>query len=111
MKPGLLVSLVCFVLAACDTGTPTPANTQAPTQTTAAQRTTPGPATASVGPSISAGSTPGALPTPSGGGLAWTQLVQATAGPEARQDHTWTVIADVAYLFGGRTADGPANDL
>jgi hypothetical protein len=40
-------------------------------------------------------------------------------GPPARTDHTWTVGwapgADhdrpVAYLFGGRTADGPSNDL
>jgi N-acetylneuraminic acid mutarotase len=41
----------------------------------------------------------------------WTALVNVAAGPSAREDHTWTVIDDVAYLFGGRTADGPANDL
>jgi hypothetical protein len=42
---------------------------------------------------------------------AWRELVAATAGPAAREDHTWTVTGDQAYLFGGRTNDGPANDL
>ena len=115
MKPGLLASLACAVIAACGTGAPTPTNTQAPTQTVGAQTitpgpTTPGPATSSPAPSSSTMPTPALSPTPLDV-AAWTRLTQATAGPAAREDHTWTVVDDVAYLFGGRTADGPANDL
>ena len=110
MKPGLLASLACAVIAACGTGAPTPTSTQAPTQTIGAQTITPGPATSSPAPSSSTMPTPALSPTPRDA-VAWTRLTQATAGPAAREDHTWTVVDDVAYLFGGRTADGPANDL
>jgi hypothetical protein len=110
MRPGLLASLLCFVLVACGAGTPTPTITQAPTQTVGAQPSTPGPATPSLGPSITVEPTPTESPTPLDA-TAWRQLTQAAGGPAAREDHTWTVIGDVAYLFGGRTADGPANDL
>jgi N-acetylneuraminic acid mutarotase len=61
-------------------------------------------------PSTSAAPTLAVSPTPPGA-TAWRQLIQGTAGPPAREDHTWTVIDDLAYLFGGRAADGPANDL
>lgn len=115
MRPRLLASLACAIFTACGTGAPSPTNTQVPTQTVGAQPSTPapatpGPATPTAGPSTSVVPTPTVAPTPPGA-TAWTQLTQATAGPAAREDHTWTVLGDVAYLFGGRTADGPANDL
>jgi hypothetical protein len=116
MKPGLLASLLCSVVVACSATAPSPTNTQAPTGTVGAQPTTPVPATPTAGPSPSSVPTPTGAITPTGvptpvDALAWTQITQATAGPAAREDHTWTVIGDQAYLFGGRTEDGPANDL
>ena len=113
MRPGLLASLACVALAACGSG-PTPTTTAAPTQTVGAQPATPGPATPgpatpTVGPIISGSPQPTDSATPPDA-TKWTKLAVA-AGPSAREDHTWTVIGDQAYLFGGRTADGPANDL
>ena len=110
MKPGLPAFLAGALLAACGAGTPTPTNTGAPTQTVGAQPSTPAPAPPSVAPSTTVAPTPSGAATPVPA-VAWTQLNQATAGPVAREDHTWTVMGDTAYLFGGRTADGPANDL
>jgi hypothetical protein len=47
------------------------------------------------------------------GGPAWRAIISSGQAPSAREDHTWTVDGDgaVAYLFGGRTADGPSNEL
>lgn len=110
MRPGLLASLTCAVLAACGTGTPTPTSTQAPTQTVGAQPSTPGPAAPTVAPSVSAAPTPTGTPVPVDA-TTWRELIDVAPGPSAREDHTWTVVGDVAYMFGGRTTDGPANDL
>ena len=113
MRSGLLASLACVALAACGSG-PTPTTSAAPTQTAGAQPSTPAPATPTVGPTISVEPTPTVTPTPTptpADAASWTRLTQAAAGPAAREDHTWTVVDDVVYLFGGRTADGPANDL
>lgn len=112
MKPGLLACLVCVVLAACGTSAPTPIATPAPTQTVGAQPSTPQPASPTIGPSAA----PSAAPTPTGTpvppeALTGTELAPSTGGPPGRLDHTWTIVNDSAYLFGGRTADGPANDL
>ena len=43
----------------------------------------------------------------------WVQRSDVAGGPSARQDHTWTVdeANEVAYLFGGLTADGASNEL
>jgi hypothetical protein len=43
----------------------------------------------------------------------WTARTGSAVGPAAREDHTWTVdeAGQRAYLFGGRTADGPQADL
>lgn len=40
----------------------------------------------------------------------WRQLAGEAPGLTAREDHTWTLdpVGRVAYLFGGRTADGTA---
>lgn len=110
MRLRLLASLACTALAACGTGTPSPTNTQAPTQTVGAQPSTPGPATPSAGPSTSPAPTPTLSATPLDE-TGWLELTNVAPGPSAREDHTWTVIDDVAYLFGGRTKNGPANDL
>ena len=52
------------------------------------------------------GQTP--VPTPIAG---WTRI--GVDGPSAREDHSWTIDGDgeTTYLFGGRTADGPSNEL
>lgn len=52
---------------------------------------------------------PSATPSPVG----WLELSHVSAGPGAREDHTWTVSGDgtVGYLFGGRDADGASNEL
>ena len=44
---------------------------------------------------------------------AWIERSEITGGPSPRQDHTWTVdqANQVAYLFGGNTADGASNEL
>lgn len=123
MKPGLLASLLCSVLAACGAGAPASTNTQAPTQTVGAPSPTPGPS--SPGPATpTSGPTTPVVPTPTITPIAedattWRELTEVASGPSARTDHTWTagwaVGAEgdrpVAYLFGGRTADGPSNDL
>jgi hypothetical protein len=57
---------------------------------------------------------PGAQPSPSDAPVAgWREVALPGAGPSAREDHTWTVDAagTTAYLFGGRTDDGPSNEL
>ena len=52
------------------------------------------------------GQTPLATPL-----LGWNEI--DVSGPSARDDHTWTIDGDGAttYLFGGRTDDGPSNEL
>jgi hypothetical protein len=62
---------------------------------------TPPGSTASPEPQITGGGPPQAPP-------AWTERGDVASGPEAREDHTWTVNGDgsVAYLFGGRGAAG-----
>jgi hypothetical protein len=117
MRPGLLASLACVALTACGSG-PTPTDTASPTQTAGAQRATPVPTPRTVEPTISAEPSPSDGPTPADA-TSWRELTEVVPGPAAREDHTWTVgwapapegDRPVAYLFGGRTADGPANDL
>jgi len=43
--------------------------------------------------------------------VGWREVT--VSGPSAREDHTWTVdeMASTAFLFGGRTDDGPSNEL
>jgi hypothetical protein len=117
MKQGLLGSLICLLVAACGAGgpTPSPATTIAPTPTAGAQPTPALTATPTVAAS------PTGLPTPTGTPgveptipiASWSERGDVAAGPSAREDHTWTVDGDggVAYLFGGRSADGPSNEL
>ncbi|MEA2676273.1 MAG: hypothetical protein QOJ81_414, partial [Chloroflexota bacterium] len=115
MRRGLLAGLACIVLAACGTSAPIPISTPAPTQTVRAQPSTPVPASPTTRPTLPAATgTPIAIDT-----TTWRELTEVATGPSAREDHTWTVgwavgstgDRPVAYLFGGRTADGPANDL
>lgn len=49
--------------------------------------------------------------TPSLG--SWVERTDVAAGPSAREDHTWTVNGDgtIAYLFGGRGANGASDEL
>jgi len=41
------------------------------------------------------------------------ERTDVATGPSAREDHTWTVNGEgtIAYLFGGRTADGASGEL
>jgi hypothetical protein len=52
------------------------------------------------------------MPSPAGP-LEWRPITTGGTSPAAREDHTWTVDGDrrIAYLFGGRTADGPSDEL
>jgi len=113
MRQGLLTGLVAIATLACTTGaipttTPGPSATPGPTQTAGAQptpaRTSPPTAPSVAPPTL----TPGATAA-----VAWTERSDVAPGPDAREDHTWTVDGDgqVAYLFGGRSADGPQADL
>ena len=114
MGRGLVASLACLLLAtvACTTSGPTPIPSQQPTPTpTLTLTAAPSPtAAATAGPTP----TPAATTTPFGQrGADWGPRLDVAAGPAAREDHTWTVDPQgrVAYLFGGRTADGPQADL
>jgi hypothetical protein len=83
------------------TGQPSPVVTDSPTDTAASPRATTVP-------------TPGATPPPASESptvSGWRQVDEV--GPTGREDHTWTVddAGTTAYLFGGRTADGPSNEL
>ncbi|CAN5852053.1 hypothetical protein BH24CHL6_BH24CHL6_12420 [soil metagenome] len=118
----LLIAACAPAGAPSDTAQPTPA-TPGPatpgvpaTPTGTAQPTaapteipTPGSPPASVPPSATAGPTTTPAPPVE---LAWSELDSA-GGPEAREDHTWTVNGDGsgAYLFGGRAGGREFNDL
>jgi N-acetylneuraminic acid mutarotase len=101
-RPAPLTALLAAgLLAACSSAT-----TPSPTATAA---TSPDPSAASPG----ASGTPPASATPGATPAGWRELTVAD-GPEAREDHTWTVAADgaTALLFGGRRGDGtPLADL
>ena len=83
-----------------------PSLTAAPSSTAAPSNSTP-----SVAPSASLivpAPSPSTRPAPT---LTWREV--GVSGPRAREDHTWTVAADgiTAFLFGGRTADGPSDEI
>ena len=83
--------LVAILLAACSAP---PTETGPSATITASPAPTPSASTAA--PSVTPTATPEPLP------LAWGRL--EADGPEAREDHTWTLdgAGEVAYLFGGR---------
>jgi hypothetical protein len=116
----LVLALVGCTGGGAATPTASPITTLPATQPTSPLPASPG-ATASqptqAAPSPSAEASE--LPTPPGPGatgepvgLEWRELAVA-AGPSGREDHTWTVAGDGrnAYLFGGRSADGPSDEL
>ncbi|MEO6351251.1 MAG: kelch repeat-containing protein [Candidatus Limnocylindrales bacterium] len=85
--------------------TPNPDATATPARPPASVLPNP---TATAGPTATAT----AIETPEGP-PSWRELTPTGTTPGAREDHTWTVDGDgrAAYLFGGRTADGPSNEL
>jgi Galactose oxidase, central domain len=56
---------------------------------------------------------PTSTASPLAGAPAWIERSDLIGGPSARQDHSWTVDGanEIAYLFGGLTADGVSNEL
>ena len=113
--------LVALLVSACGGG-PSPSASSAPTALSSphpVQATASASAAPTTGPSAQPATPPGQRPTtsaasgsPLGFDPAWGEL-QIANGPSAREDHTWTVDGEgeVAYLFGGRGADGPLDDL
>jgi Galactose oxidase, central domain len=107
MRRGIAAGLL-FVLVGCGST----AQTSGPS---AASRTSPPPVTAvpttSIEPSATAApsSTPPLTEPPVA--TAWHKL--GVAGPDAREDHTWTLdpSSRIAYLFGGRDGDTVRGDL
>ncbi|HEX2193632.1 MAG TPA: kelch repeat-containing protein [Candidatus Limnocylindria bacterium] len=97
------VAGLAVLLAAC--GTPS-----RPTVTSASAEASPSRVEASTAPRMSGRAAGSATPAASTPATGWRRLAEAVSGVAPREDHTWTVNADgdVAYLFGGRTADGLA---
>ncbi len=96
----MLAAIVAASVAACSL---TPAATPSLSAT---------PAPASPSPTTLVSSAPpAATPSPSQSPLAWS-VVDAT-GPNAREDHTWTLDRDggTAFLFGGRSNGRALGDL
>lgn len=88
------------LLAACGS----PAGTGSGLPSAAASAASSPPATRS------ASATPSPSPQPTAVVTGWRQLAAEVAGLAAREDHTWTLdpVGGIAYLFGGRAADGAA---
>ena len=119
MWHGLGVSLFAAAVLACATAQSTtapsaPTSTSSPTPTAPAGPTQTAPPSPSPSPTAAPEATPlvTAPPVPADQAT-WTERDDVAAGPAAREDHTWTVDGDgqTAYLFGGRTSDGPQADL
>ena len=91
----------------------TAASTASPTAEptpTAQAATNPPPTTTTKPTGIPTGaSPPSGTPAPVG----WLERTDVSAGPSAREDHTWTVdeAGTTAYLFGGRGSEGASNEL
>lgn len=114
----LRVLALCVLLSGCAgpaqtppplSGTPTTIPSMPTQQASPSAQTPPSsapPASAAVSPTAAPSQPATTAP------FAWHEL-DVAQGPSPRQDHTWTVAADgnMAYLFGGATADGPSDEL
>jgi hypothetical protein len=101
-------ALGVLLLAACTATTPSATDEPSPIDTSAASQP------ASANPSVAAPSATVVAPTASPAPTTpiWSEL-EATSGPAAREDHTWTVAGDgrTALLFGGRDGATVHGDL
>jgi hypothetical protein len=100
----IAASAALLLLAACASPSASPsAGSLEPEPSTSAPSASAAPSTPVAPPSDTT-----EAPAPE---LAWSRL--DSAGPEAREDHTWTVDAEgrVAYLFGGRDGGTAFDDL
>ena len=105
LRAWVAISLLLLVAVACDpevvTPSPGPTDTLSPS---------PGAESASPGPPTSRPDESGPPGVPE---ATWTLLAPAGPTPAPRFGHTWTVdpAAGLAYLFGGRAANAPFDDL
>ena len=102
MKRLAMILAMASSLAACAAPASTPGG-ESPDPTVAVSP----PGSEAAPPSATADPTPDPTPEP----LAWRPV--DAAGPQAREDHTWTVDAAgvTAFLFGGRNGDTVLGDL